>query len=156
MKLWISKSSAVPIQEQLIAQLVLGIVSADLAPGECLPSTPEIARRFRIHANTVRAAYRTLAERGWVEWKPGSGFYVRPREGEKNFDPRLDLDHLISTFVDIARARGHGIADIQSRMDRWFGLQKPDHIVVIEPEPELRAILIAEIEIGRASCRERV
>ena len=29
MKLWVSKNSDVPIQEQLVTQLILGIVSAD-------------------------------------------------------------------------------------------------------------------------------
>src|ERR1051326_4203773 len=79
MKLWLSKSSEVPIQVQLTTQFVLGIVSADLAPGERLPSTSELARRFNIHANTIRAAYRELAQRGWVDWRQGSGFYVRAR-----------------------------------------------------------------------------
>ena len=69
MKLWISKTSAETIQEQLSAQIVLGIVSGDLSPGERLPSTSVIARRFHIHANTVGAVYRSLAKRRWVEWR---------------------------------------------------------------------------------------
>lgn len=146
MKIWLSKSSDVPIQEQLSTQLILGIVSADLAPGERLPSTSELARRFRIHPNTVRAAYRELAQRGWAEWKRGSGFYVRGPKAEKRLDPSLDLDHLISTFFDVARGHGHSLKEIQSRVVRWFSLQPPDHILVIEPDPELRDILIAEIK----------
>lgn len=145
MKLWISKSSEVPIQEQLNTQIVLGIVSADLEPGECLPSTTEIARRFHIHANTVRAVYRALARRGWLEWRPGSGFYVRAQGTQNIMASSQDLDLLISTFLDTARSRGHSMADVQSRMDRWFGLGKPDRVVVIEPEVELREILVAEV-----------
>src|SRR5688572_628585 len=133
MKLWLSKSSEVPIQEQLSTQLILGIVSADLAPGERLPSTSEVARQFHIHANTVRAAYRELAERGWVDWRQGSGFYVRALEGRHELDPKLGLDHLISTFFAVARQRGHSLTEIQSRITRWFSLQAPDHILVIEP-----------------------
>lgn len=146
MKIWLSKSSDVPIREQLSTQLILGIVSADLAPGERLPSTSQLARRFRIHANTVRAAYRDLAQRGWVEWRQGSGFYVRALNRERRLDPSLDLDHLISTFFSVARTRGHSLDDIRSRIARWFSLQPPDHILVIEPDAELREILIAEIK----------
>jgi len=75
MKLWISKGGAETIQEQLSAQIVLGIVSGDLVPGERLPSTAVIARRFQIHANTVGAVYRNLVERRWLKWKRGSGFF---------------------------------------------------------------------------------
>lgn len=146
MKLWISKGGAETIQEQLSAQIVLGIVSGDLAPGERLPSTSVIARRFQIHANTVGAVYRTLAKRRWVVWKRGSGFFVRPRASEKTtFDPDLDLDGLIAAFLNVARSRGHSPTEIQSRMSRWLRLAKPDRVVVIEPEPELREILVAEI-----------
>src|SRR5688572_12766771 len=112
MKLWLAKSSWVPIQEQLSTQLILGIVSADLAPGERLPSTSEIARRFHIHANTVRASYRELSRRGWLEWRKGSGFYVRKQGSKEELDGNLDLDHLISTFLAIARQRGHSLKEI--------------------------------------------
>jgi len=146
MKLWLSKSSEVPIQEQLTAQLILGIVSADLSPGERLPSTSELARRFRIHANTVRAAYRELAQRGWLDWRQGSGFYVREREASQTLDPDLDLDRLISAFLSVAKRRGHSLREIQSRITHWLSIQPPDHILVIEPDPELRDILITEIK----------
>jgi DNA-binding transcriptional regulator YhcF (GntR family) len=146
MKLWLSKSSEVPIQEQLSTQLILGIVSADLAPGERLPSTSELARRFNIHANTVRAAYRDLVQRGWVDWRQGSGFYVRAQGATLALEPNLDLDHLISTFLSVARQRGHSLKEIQSRITRWFSLQPPDHLLVIEPDPELREILITELQ----------
>ncbi len=145
MKLWLSKSSDVPLHEQLITQLILGIVSADLLPGERLPSTGELGRRFHIHPNTVRAAYRELVQRGWAEWRQGSGFYVRPLNAESKIDASLDLDHLIATFFQVARDRAYSLAEIQSRIARWFSLQPPDHILVIEPDPELREILITEI-----------
>ena len=63
MRLWISKSSEVPIREQLVTQIVLGIVSNDLKSSERLPSTRDVARRYHIHANTVSSAYRELAIR---------------------------------------------------------------------------------------------
>ena len=124
MKLWISKNSEVPIQEQLTTQLILGMVSADLTPDERLPSTTRIARQFHIHPNTVRASYRDLVKRGWVRWKPGSGFFVRSLESQPKLDPELDLDHLISTFLAIARGRGHSLAEIQTRIQRWFSRQQ--------------------------------
>jgi DNA-binding transcriptional regulator YhcF (GntR family) len=145
MKLWLSKSSDVPLHEQLVTQLILGMVSADLVPGEQLPSTEELGRRFQIHPNTVRAAYRELVKRGWAEWKQGSGYYVRALNAETKIDATTDLDQLISTFFKVARDRGFSLQEIQSRISRWFSLQSPDHIVVIEPDLELRKILITEV-----------
>lgn len=58
MRLWLSKNSEVPIREQLVTQIVLGIVSNDLKISERLPSTRDLARRYDIHANTVSAAHR--------------------------------------------------------------------------------------------------
>jgi len=146
MKLWISKSSEVPIQEQLTTQLILGIVSGDLASGERLPSTTQVARRFNLHANTVRAAYREVAERGWAQWKTGSGFYVRTLASQPKLDPRLDLDHLIATFLSIARGRGHSLEQIQARVQHWFSRQRPERVLVIEPDSDLRNLMVSEIQ----------
>jgi GntR family transcriptional regulator len=77
MQLWFAHRSAVSIREQLVTQIVLGILSDDLAPGQRLPSTRELARRFRLHPNTVSAGYRQLEREQWVELRHGSGVYVR-------------------------------------------------------------------------------
>jgi DNA-binding transcriptional regulator YhcF (GntR family) len=146
MRLWLSKNSEVPLREQLTTQIVLGIVSDDLKPGQRLPSTRELALRFHIHSNTVSAAYRDLAERGWVEYRKGSGVYVRPLGEDAPLDTRLDLDQLISLFLRIARRRGFSLVEIQTHVKRWLELQPPDSFLLIEPDRELRNILIAEIK----------
>ena len=79
MRLWLSKNGEVPLREQLTAQIVLGIVSGNLPPGQRLPSTRELARRFQIHANTVSAAYRELEERGWLSRAKGAASTSAPR-----------------------------------------------------------------------------
>ncbi|HEU4714319.1 MAG TPA: GntR family transcriptional regulator [Pyrinomonadaceae bacterium] len=144
MRLWLSKNSEVPIREQLITQITLGIVSNDLKPSERLPSTRELARRYSIHANTVSAAYRELARRGWVEFRKGSGVYVRLRADEK-MEAELALDQLIGRFFRHLREDGYSLAEIQAGVSRSFSVQRPDHFLVLEPDPELREILMAEI-----------
>lgn len=146
MRIWLSKNSEVPLREQLATQIILGIVSDDLKPGQKLPSTRELARRYDIHSNTVSAAYRDLEHRGWVEFRKGSGVYVRELNVDAAADPKLELDQLISTLFQVARQRGHSLHDIQTRVKDWLETQPPDHILVIEPDEELRSILIAEIE----------
>ena len=145
MKLWLSKNSEVPIREQLVTQIVLGIVSNDLKAKQRLPSTRDLARRYEVHANTVSAAYRELARRGWVEFRKGSGVYVRLQDVEK-LDGKLTLDHLIARFLRTTRAQGYSLAEIQAAFRRSLTLQHPDHFLLIEPDEELRQILAAEIE----------
>ncbi len=147
MRIWLSKNSEVPVREQLTTQIVLGIVSRDLKPGQRLPSTRELARRFAIHSNTVSAAYRDLAGRGWVELRRGSGIYVREHPGGEHPSggEGLELDHLIAGFLQAARERGYSLKEIQARVRRLLELQPPDHFLVVEPNEELRAILVTEI-----------
>ena len=134
------------MREQLATQILLGIVSNDLKPGQKLPSTRELARRYDIHSNTVSAAFQDLERRGWVEFRKGSGVYVRERNADAATDPKLELDQLISTLLEVARERGHSLGEIQTRVKRWLETQPPDHFLVIEPDEEMRSILIAEIK----------
>jgi DNA-binding transcriptional regulator YhcF (GntR family) len=144
MRLWISKNSEVPIREQLVTQIVLGIVSNDLKVAERLPSTRDLARRYDIHANTVSSAYRELARRGWVEFRKGSGVYVRARNDEP-IENELALDQLIARFFRNLREEGYSLAEIQAGIQRSLSVQRPDHFVLLEPDLELREILVAEI-----------
>ena len=146
MRIWLSKSSEVPLREQLATQILLGIVSNDLKPGQKLPSTRELARRYDIHSNTVSAAFQDLEKRGWVEFRKGSGVYVRELSTDAATDPKLELDQVISTLLQVARERGHTLGEIQARVKRWLETQPPDHFLVIEPDEEMRSILIAEIK----------
>jgi GntR family transcriptional regulator len=145
MRLWLSKSSEVPLREQLVRQIKLGIVSRDLPAGQRLPSTRDLARRFEIHSNTVSAAYRELARRGWVKFRKGSGVYVSEPDAEPKLEGLLELDHLAASFLKTARARGFTVEEIQTRLKHLLEVQPPDRVVVIEPDPELREIMVAEI-----------
>lgn len=145
MRLWLSKNGEVPIREQLATQIMLGVVSGDLKPGERLPSTRELARRYRIHSNTVSAAYSELERRGWLESRKGSGVYVRELDGDGLArGSRLELDGLISAFLLLARGHGFSLGAIQARVKHWLELQPPDPFLVVEPDEELREILVAE------------
>jgi DNA-binding transcriptional regulator YhcF (GntR family) len=150
MRLWLSKNSDVPLREQLVRQVMLGVVSDDLKPGQRLPSTRELARRFRIHSNTVSAAYRDLERAGWLELRKGSGVYVRQlggdvSQGDAPLDSRLELDRLISAFFTLARGQGFSLAEVRTRLRQWLARQPPDHFLVVEPDEHLREILLAEI-----------
>ncbi|MFY9752782.1 MAG: GntR family transcriptional regulator [Candidatus Acidiferrales bacterium] len=145
MRFWFAHNSAVTLREQVFTQIVLAILSDDLLPGQRLPSTRELARRFRLHPNTVSAGYRQLDREGWVEFRRGSGVYVRSSKPEKAVPPASALDQLVAELLRSARRLGIPLATVRSRLHRWFSLPPPDHFLLIERDEELRRILAAEM-----------
>ena len=146
MQLWFAHESAVTLREQLVTQIILGILSHDLRPGQRLPSVRELARRFRLHANTVSAAYRQLDRDHWVEFRRGSGVYVRDTQPESALSAEFALDKLLVELLRSARGLGFSLATVRSRLRRWFDMQPPDHFLLIEPDEELRRILAVEMQ----------
>ena len=142
MKIWLSKNSEVPVREQIVTQITLGIASGDLATGTRLPSTREMAQRYKIHSNTVSNAYQILAEQGWLEFRKGSGFYVRESNHETGEN---SLDRLIAQFVATAQAGGFPIEEIKRRLAHFFDAHHSNQLFVIENDTGLRDILVEEI-----------
>ncbi|MGH9514792.1 MAG: GntR family transcriptional regulator [Terriglobales bacterium] len=145
MRLWLSRGSEVSIRDQLVTQVVLSILSGELNPGQRLPSTRELARRFHIHANTVSAGYRELERNQWVEFLKGSGIFVRNQRPD-NPPAAVALDQLITNFFQSARETGATLSTIRSRLRHWLEMQPPDHFLLIEPDAALAQILISEIQ----------
>ena len=150
MKIWLSKNSEGPVREQIITQITLGIASGDLATGTRLPSTREIAQRYKIHSNTVSNAYQILAEQGWLEFRKGSGFYVRESNHQSHDN---SLDRLIAQFVATAQAGGFPIEEIRRRLAHFFDSHHSNRLFVIENDRGLREIVVEEI---RAATNLRV
>jgi GntR family transcriptional regulator len=146
MQLWFARGSEVSIREQLVTQVILGILSDDLAPGQRLPSTRELARRFKLHPNTVSAGYRQLQQERWVELRRGSGVYIAAEKPEVPLSPAVALDQIIATLFRSARKSGVTLPALRSRLRQWLELQPPDHFLRIEPDEELRRILASEIQ----------
>ena len=144
MKIWLSKNSEVPVREQLVTQIMLGIVSGDLQVGKRLPSTKEISNRFGVHSNTVSGAYQKLAEQGWLEFRKGSGFYVREVESE-NLNADLKFEKLVHEFFQNAVNLGFSADEIKQRVKKRFDARVSEKILVIESDQCLREILIEEI-----------
>jgi DNA-binding transcriptional regulator YhcF (GntR family) len=145
MQFWFARGSEVSIREQLVTQVVLGILSDDLAPGQRLPSTRDLARRFHLHPNTISAGYRQLQRDRWVEFRRGSGVYVRASKPEVVPTAGLALEQMIARLFRSARKLGVTLPVLRTRLRQWLELQPPDHFLLIEPDEELRRILAAEI-----------
>jgi GntR family transcriptional regulator len=149
MRLWLNRTGEVSLREQLITQVVLAILCKELLPGQRLPSTRELARRFTIHANTASAAYRELEREGWVEFRHGSGVYVRASQPGTPLSPEVAahfvVDRLIGELVEKARKQGTSETTLRARLRRWLAIEPPSRWLVIEPDAELRRIVIQEM-----------
>jgi GntR family transcriptional regulator len=143
MQLWFSHASGISLPEQLKTQIVLGILSGDLAPGHRLPSTRDLARRYHLHPNTVSAGYRQLQHDRWVEFRRGSGVYIRNTKPESS---SLAPDQLVANLLKSARELNVPLSEVRARVRQWLEAQPPDHFLLIEADEELRKILMAEMQ----------
>jgi DNA-binding transcriptional regulator YhcF (GntR family) len=150
MRLWLNRTGDVSLREQLVTQVTLGILCHELAAGQRLPSTRELARRFNIHANTASAAYKQLEQEGWLEFRHGSGVYVRASLPAAPLSPELAtefaLDQLIGDLMARARELGAPESLLQDRLRRWLTVVPPSRWLVIEPDAELRRIVMYEMQ----------
>lgn len=84
------------------------ILTRSFAPGEKLPSGPELAKRYGVARMTVQQAIRRLRDEGLVVSRQGSGVYVRERT-ERPVGLRPHLERAFETSkvsVDFAGLSG--------------------------------------------------
>jgi len=149
MHFWFVHSGEVSIREQIVTQITLGVLSGELAPGERLPSTRELARRFHLHANTVSTAYQQLESDGWVESRRGSGVFVRgqrPVAPLTSHSPSQALNHIFSRFLNSARKLDIPDTQVKDLLRRWLETPTTTRFLFIEPREPLREIIVAEIQ----------
>ena len=68
-----------PLRHRLAQELRGRILAGEWAPGERLPSEPELARRRTVSRSSLRSAIAMLEEDGYVSRRRGSGTYVTHR-----------------------------------------------------------------------------
>ncbi len=69
-------SGTKPLYHQLYKKLADEIASGHIKPGERLPSKRMLGDHLQISVNTVDGAYQILADEGYIESRPRSGFFV--------------------------------------------------------------------------------
>jgi len=67
-----------PIYQQLFNQIVEGIASGALQPGETLPSVRSLAADLGINLHTVGKAYTHLKQEGYIQIHRQKGALVQP------------------------------------------------------------------------------
>jgi GntR family transcriptional regulator len=155
MDIVLSRRGGVSVREQIVTQLEMKILDGSLRHGQRLPSVRALARRLKIHHNTVSAAYQDLVASGHVELQRGSGVYVR-RAGPQTLPEARGLDDMIRLALHAAFRKGFNGAEIRAAVERWLEAAPPEHVLVVDPSPEMAALLVHEIaeglDIASSSC----
>ena len=143
MRFWLARDTSVPLREQLSAQIILGILSRTLSPGQRLPSVRELARRLKIHANTVSAVYQDLADRGWVAQRRGSGVFVSAKKMPA-------LDRTAREYARACFAEGLNLGfttdELHSAFAGLTAVPEVRRFLVIDPDAALARVMAAEIQ----------
>jgi DNA-binding transcriptional regulator YhcF (GntR family) len=144
MDIFINRRGGVPVRDQLVTQLELKILGGDIAQGQRLPSVRALARRLKVHHNTVSAAYQDLKAAGHVELRRGSGVFVCSG-GPRALAEARGLDEMIRLALHAAFAKGFGGAEVRGAVERWLAAVPPDRVVVVDPSREMAEIMVQEI-----------
>ncbi|MEM9382834.1 MAG: GntR family transcriptional regulator [Planctomycetota bacterium] len=72
----VSPHDDAPIYRQVVRQVVEGVASGALAPGERLPSLRAMAQQLAVAPLTVKKAYDVLEADGVIETRRGQGTFV--------------------------------------------------------------------------------
>jgi DNA-binding transcriptional regulator YhcF (GntR family) len=142
-RFWITKNSDIPIRDQIIRQVILGIISEDLTVGQKLPSTRALAQRYKIHPNTVSAAYHSLCAQDWLELRRGSGLYVRGIPQASQIKDGL-TERLYKLLVE-ARQLGYSPEEVLKQLTQIVEPKRFTQIVILEPDRAMGEILCEEL-----------
>jgi DNA-binding transcriptional MocR family regulator len=99
------RPSEAPIYEEVAAKLVQMIDSGALAVGSRAPSVRALAAQLKVSISTVLAAYRALEDRGRLQARPQSGFYVRALRRENVEEPEMSRPPETASAVTVADLR---------------------------------------------------
>jgi GntR family transcriptional regulator len=146
MEVHVNKESEVPVRQQLTEQILLLIVTGRLKEGSPLPSVRELARRLKIHHNTVSEAYQDLVRRQWLVRRHGSHLIVRGMNEGMPLQGTLSLDDIINQTIRLAREQGYTLQELRRQVREILSAEPPDHILVVAEEPGMRRLLQLEVQ----------
>src|SRR5580698_3181394 len=91
---------ALTLYGRLADRLAREIREGIYGPGDRIPSVREAARRLSMSTSTVLEAYGQLLDRGLIESRPQSGFYVRAAERTPE-TPAMSRPRVAPTAVSV-------------------------------------------------------
>jgi len=90
------------LYEQVVDRITTLIDRGTLRPGERISSVRKLSSQLRVSVSTVLQAYLLLEDRGFIEARPQSGFYVKLRPRNLPPEPKSSNPSLSATKVGVA------------------------------------------------------
>ena len=133
-----------PLYIELARSLELLIDQGTLRPGHRLPSVRRMSMQRDVSISTVLQAYTVLENRGWIEARPQSGYYVRPRLPSDAPEPRMAKPMAKPSYVGVNDLTAEVLTLATDPSYVPFGAACPHHSLF--PTKKLARILAA---VGR-------
>lgn len=113
MNIVVSKTSGVPIYEQIAKAIKNEILSGDLKENSALPSIRSLASELRVSVITTKRAYEELERDGFIYTLPGKGSYVAEQNKELLMEEKLrEIEEKLGEAIDIANSIGLNFNDL--------------------------------------------
>jgi len=138
--------------ERTESQLENLIVSGSFQPGQRMPSERELGQQLGISKTVVREAIRSLAARGLVEVRAGSGTYIRQVNNDMVTRPValllrssvVDVEHIHEVRVSLEVQ----IAGLAARRASEEDLAAMRQTIAALEVPEIPAMAFAEADVA--------
>jgi GntR family transcriptional regulator len=115
-----------PISKQIVDAVRMKIATAELEPGDQLPSVRGLAQQLTVTPNNVAKAYAELVTEGWLESRQGQGLYVAtPRQRLSDAERERRLDEAIGRFINDVIALDYPPDEVQARLQLEFRALAP-------------------------------
>ena len=98
----LTKPASVPLYVELADSLQQLVEQGTLRPGHRVPSVRRMALQRDVSISTVLQAYTVLENRGFLEARPQSGYYVRPRLSLEAPEPRMARPMAKPSYVGVS------------------------------------------------------
>lgn len=122
------------LADRLRDELLEEMTSAQLRPGDKLPTEGELATRFGVSRATVREAVTSLVEAGYVTRRHGSGSYVSER---RRMPHGLDSTLSYLAMIESAGVRAgmrvlDAVLEQSTKIDSPLQLSQGDTVLAVE------------------------
>ncbi|GAB7125812.1 PLP-dependent aminotransferase family protein [Silvimonas sp. JCM 19000] len=114
------------LYHQLAEEMAQAIAAGLLKPGEKLPSVRKMSSQRQLSLSTVMEAYRELEDRGLIEARPQSGFYVRPAQSMQ-IPVLTQPPQTPSKVITQAEFWPYHVGGASARVDFSFAVLAPEH-----------------------------
>ena len=121
----VDAAAAEPLYLQIRNQIVAGIATGQLEPGQSLPSVRSLASDLGINLHTVNKAYAVLRDEGYVRMRGRAGAVIAdPADASALVKMEDDLFKLALAFRARGGARGQFLEAAAAQAARAYGVME--------------------------------